>query len=101
MFDFKLIILLGLTLIIYLLHKEVEEQRKQITTCETHCINLYKLSKLFITQNVSTVIDTLKKPSPQVIQETPQIEINKHEVLDLSSTFQQTNKVIYNDPMQK
>ena len=44
-FDFKFLILLGLAIIIYLIYRELEQQRIKIQDCEVKILNLTKLQE--------------------------------------------------------
>ena len=80
LFDFKILILLGLALVIYFMYKELELHRERLTFCEEKIKELKQIT--FNENNINPLPPPLPPPPPQhnkvtSIQNTQLITKNK------------------------
>jgi hypothetical protein len=122
LFDFKFLILLGLTLVVYFMYKEIDYQRERIQQCENQIRALLETNpkefhneckleledKKFITKKFITKSDSKKLESVNKITDTKKItntkktyppleypkKCNEETSSDINSTIQQKNLIL-------
>ena len=64
MFDFKFIILLGLTLVVYLMYKEIDFQRERISQCENQIKTLLETNPTQFHNEINQLVQSETKSRP-------------------------------------
>jgi len=99
LFDYKFLILLALTLVVYFIHKEVEKLRARIVKLESNCKPIMKLEQVLEEKNNTLVYSEQTKQNvqdeqtKQNVQDEQNIKKEKLESDSLASSISSTKKI--------
>lgn len=99
LFDYKFLILLALTLVVYFIHKEVEKLRARIVKLESNCKPIMKLEQVLEEKNNTLVYSEQAKQNvqdeqtKQNVQDEQNIKKEKLESDSLASSTSSTKKI--------